>query len=91
MQLLSSKDAGGAEQVLVGRLLTRGHKVAKALLTAARSAHIQGQGDIGAPPGRTREEEVSLWQEEVLAGDLDLQRGRRRIRAGDQGGFWGKE
>ena len=28
-------------------------EIAEALLIAAWRAHVQGQGDIGAPPGRT--------------------------------------
>lgn len=60
MKLFCLEDTGGAEQVLAGGLLTWGHEIAKALLVAARSAHVQGQGDIGTPPGRTRKGSVSL-------------------------------
>lgn len=60
VKLLGLEDAGGAEQVLAGRLLVWRHEVAEALLVAARRAHVQGQGDVGAPPGKSGKEGVSV-------------------------------
>lgn len=68
VQLLCLEDSGGTEQVLVGRLLSWGHQVAEALLIAAGSTHVQGQGDVGAPPSRVTEEDVSFRHERKAAG-----------------------
>lgn len=71
VQLLCPEDTGGTEQVLMGGLFSWGHQVAEALLVAARSTHVQGQGDIGASPAKVIEEEKEKggqWRAEWTPG-----------------------
>lgn len=88
MKLLGLEDTRGAEQVLAGRLLAWRHEIAEALLVAARRAHVQGQGDVGAPPGRTGRGGVSLrGREGHQLGTVELEDEGGRDQGWEEGGL----